>query len=172
MIENTNRRNDRRSEPSPRNRRRPITSVDTTKVVETTINVLTNSIELLDYREGYVYDDEDGTAIRCKIYKLRCLDDTSASIAVFSVENNAYYSAIKIDDEWIEFTVLDSTRNRDTIRFNTRTHQHFYADEWCLSECGDTPLSRLILGELTDRPHIGECCVYTALEDIKKQGLI
>lgn len=173
MEETRNRRNERRgSETSPRNRRRlPITNVDTTKIVETTINVLSNANELLDYREGYVYD-EDGIAIRCRIYRLRCLDDTEVRIAIFTVNNNSYYSAIEIDDEWVEMTILDSTRNGDTIRFNTRTHQHFYADEDSLMGCGDTPLSKMMLGMLTDRPHIGECCVYAALEDVKKQGLI
>lgn len=171
MMENTNRRNNRRSETS-RNRRRPNTSIDTSKVVETTLDVLTNTNELLDYKEGYVYDDEDGIAIRCHIYRLKCLDDTEARIAIFTVDNNQYYSAIEIEDEWVEMTILDSTKNGDTIRFNTRTHQHFYADESSLMECGDTPLSKMILGMLTDRPHIGECCVYAALEDVKKQGLI
>lgn len=170
---NNERRNGTRT-ANPRNARYnlPITTIDTNNVVDTSINVLTNANELLDYREGYVYDDEDGIAIRVRIYKVRCLDDTESRLAVFTIDDGAYYSAIEVDGEWVEWTILDSTRNGDTIRFNTRTHQHFYADEDSLMGCGDTPLSRLLLGMLTDRRHIGECVVYNALEDIKKQGLI
>ena len=46
----------------------PIMTVECQKVVETLINVLTNAIELEDYKDGYVYGEEDN--IRCRIYKI------------------------------------------------------------------------------------------------------
>ena len=157
---------------SPRNRRRypPITTVDVNTVTNVTVNIFSNATVLIDYEEGYINCD-DGTAIRCRIYKLRCDDGTEARIALFTLDNGAYYSAIEINDDWVEFTVLNSTRNGDTIRFNTKFHQHFYADEWILDECGKTPLSKMLLSEF-EGPHIGESVVYLALDDIKMQGLI
>ena len=163
--------NNRRN--NPRNARiLPIATVETNKIVETTVNVFTNANELLDYREAFIHDYCEEESIRCATLKVRCLDDTEATIAIFTVENGSYYSAIEVDGEWVEFTILDSTKSKDTIRFNTRTHQHFYADEWTLNECGDTPLSKMILGMMTNRNHIGDCVVYNAIELAKKQGLI
>jgi hypothetical protein len=149
----------------------PITTVSMNSVVNTAVNLFTNANELLDYSDGYIHDYECEEDIRYRIYKLQCLDDTISRVVIFTNENG-YYSAIEVEGEWIEFTILDSTREKDTIRFNTRSHQHFYADDYSLMECGDTPLSKLLLGLFTDTPHIGEMVVYDAIELAKEQGLL
>ena len=149
----------------------PITTVSTNSVVNTAVNLFTYANELLDYSDGYIHDYECEEDIRYRIYKLQCLDDTISRVVIFTNENGAYYSAIEVEGEWIEFTILNSTKEKDTIRFNTRSHQHFYADDYSLMECGDTPLSKLLLG-LFDMPHIGEMIVYDTLELAKDQGLL
>lgn len=148
----------------------PIMTVECQKVVNTTLNVLTNAIELEDYKDGYVYGEED--SIRCRIYKVHCYDDTTSRVAIFTNEDGSYYAAIEVESEWIEFTILNSAKSTDTIRFNTITHMHFYADDYCLREIGGTPISDMLFGMMSEAQHIGEMRVYEALRLAKEQGLL
>ena len=148
----------------------PILRVESQKVIDTTINVLTWANELTDYVDTYVYGEED--EIRIRLYTVKCMDDTTARVAIFTNENGGYYAAIEVENEWVEFTLLDSTKSKDTIRFNTIQHYHFYADDYCLREIGDTPLSKMLVGMMTNTQHIGEMVVYQSLELAKEQGLL
>ncbi len=146
-------------------------NVPTQKYVDTLVNVLTYANDLIKYSDSYVYGSEDD--IRMRLYTVSCLDGTTARIAIFTPDDdNSYYSAIEVDNEWCEFTLLGSTKQKDTIRFNTPTGLHFYADDYILRECGGTPLSDLLIGMMSNSRHIGEDVVYTTINMAKEQGLI
>lgn len=153
----------------------PILRVETQKVVETVTRILTYANELSDYSDSFVYGDDE---IRMRLYTVKShtvhhLNDAEARIALFTEDNdNSYYAAIEVENEWVEFTLLNSTKNRDTIRFNSPTGQHFYADDYILRECGDTPISAMLIGMMSNARHIGEGVVYATLQLAKEQGLI
>ena len=153
----------------------PILRVETQKVIETTTRILTNANELADYSDSFVYGDDE---IRMRLYTVKChtvrhLNDAEARIVLFTEDNdNSYYAAIEVEGEWCEFTLLNNTKQKDTIRFNSPTGQHFYADDYILRECGDTPISAMLIGMMSNARHIGEGVVYTTLQLAKEQGLI
>lgn len=153
----------------------PHLTVNSQKIVETMKRILTNANELADYSDSFVYF-EDGE-IRMRLYTVkshtvRHLNDAEARIALFTEDNdNSYYAAIEVDGEWCEFTLLNSTKQKDTIRFNSPTG-HFYADEYILRECGYTPIANVIIGMMSNANHIGENVVYTTLRLAKEQGLL
>jgi len=148
----------------------PILRVETQKVIDTTLNVLTYANELTDYVDSYVYSDD--SSIRIRVYSVKCMDDTTSRVAIFTSEDGSYYAAIEVENEWVEFTLLNSTKSTDTIRFNTIQHYHFYADDYCLREIGGTPISDMLFGMMSEAQHIGEMVVYETLELAKQQGLI
>lgn len=154
----------------------PHLTVNSQKVVETMTRILTNANELSDYSDSFVYF-EDGE-IRMRLYTVKChtvrhLNDAEARIALFTEDNdNSYYAAVEVEGEWCEFTILYNTKERDTIRFNTPSGQHFYADDYILRECGDTPISAMLIGMMSNARHIGEGVVYATLQLAKEQGLL
>ncbi len=146
-------------------------NVPTQKYVDTLVNVFSYANDLIKYSDSYVYGSEDD--IRMRVYTVSCLDGTTARIAIFtSDDDNSYYAAIEVEEEWCEFTLLNSTKEKDTIRFNSPTGMHFYADDYILHECGGTPISDVIIGMMSNSKHIGEDVVYTTLNLAKEQGLL
>ena len=150
--------------------------MNTQKFVLTLTNMLKYCNEIVDYSDTFVYSETDVIRMRLfelKSHTIRGRDDAEARIAIFTNdENNSYYAAIEVDGEWCEFTLLNSTKEKDSIRFNSPTGLHFYADEYILRECGCTPITNVIIGMISNANHIGEDVVYTTLRLAKEQGLL
>lgn len=147
----------------------------TQKFVLTLTNILKYCNEIVDYSDSFVYGETDVIRMRLfelKSHTIRGRDDAEARIAIFTNDDdNSYYAAIEVDGEWCEFTLLNSTKDCDTVRFNTPTHHHFYADEYILRECG-TPISNMLIGMMSNSRHIGEDVVYSTINLAKEQGLL
>lgn len=147
----------------------------TQKFVLTLTSIIKYCNEIVDYSDSFVYGETDVIRMRLfelKSHTIRGRNDAEARIAIFTNDDdNSYCSAIEVDGEWCEFTLLNSTKDCDSVRFNTPTHQHFYADEYILRECG-TPISNMIIGMISNSRHIGEDVVYTTLRLAKEQGLL
>ena len=147
----------------------------TQKFVLTLTNILKYCNEIVDYSDSFVYGETDVIRMRLfelKSHTIRGRDDAEARIAIFTNDDdNSYYAAIEVDGEWCEFTLLNSTKDCDTVRFNKTTHHHFYADEYILRECG-TPISNMLIGMMSNSRHIGEDVVYSTINLAKEQGLL
>ena len=141
------------------------------KTVDALVNALTYASELIEYRDSYVYGPED--SIRVRLYTVECPDETVVRLAIFTNDNGEYYAAVRtLTGDWTEFTLLNSTKQCDTIRFNTEEGEHFYADDYILRECGSTPLAAMLLGMIEYTRHIGEGVVYESIKLAKQQGLL
>jgi len=133
------------------------------KTVDALVNALTYASELIEYRDSYVYGPED--SIRVRLYTVECPDETVVRLAIFTNDNGEYYAAVRtLTGDWTEFTLLNNTKQCDTIRFNTEEGEHFYADDYILRECGQTPLAAMLLGTIEYTRHIGEGVVYESIK--------
>ena len=161
---------------NPRNHKNRISADLQKKIIETTLDILSNAVSAtVDF--GKVEGECD--SVDMNLFTISTSANNDVRFVIFTtgdttVEDGwSYYSAIEIDGEWVEFTVLPSCREKGTIRFNYPTHNHFYADDYSYDKIleNSTTISRKFL-YLFGGSHIGEGVVYDAIVMAKQQGLL